>query len=317
MDPLDLKIVRTMGIRPYGHRPQDLEALRASYLARRLRVEPETVKAHLARMEASGFIRFYQTYPNFRHLGFASAAYLFRVPDDDQKAAAVERVRAIDGLVEVHNFLGAEMCVEVTYRADHDLTKKLRLLAEFTGDANPSRFYDRELPPVPRPLTRLDWRILKALRYRGRRPLAEVADELGVSVRTVRRRYDRMMKEGSMFIVPAVDASKAPGTILFELLFYTTPEADVSTLQRVLQTYEDRYLYHYVPASRELGNFDVLLATDSTGEIETMRQRGRLIPGVAKVSALVFRGWAEYTDWIDAAIEERLTSVDRNSGTSP
>src|SRR6266545_5753530 len=138
-----------MGIRPYGQRPQNPEVLRASYLAKRLRVEPETVKAHLARMEASKFIRFYPTYPNFRHLGITSAAYLFRVPDDDQKAAAIERVQAIDGLVEVHNFLGAEMCVEVTCRADHDLNKKLRLLAEFTGDANPSRFYDRDLPPRP------------------------------------------------------------------------------------------------------------------------------------------------------------------------
>lgn len=317
MDPLDLRIIRTMGIRPYGHRPQNPEVLRASYLASRLRVEPETVKAHLARMEASGFIRFYQAYPNFRHLGLASAAYLFRVPDDDQKAAAIERVRLIDGLVEVHNFLGAEMCVEVSYRAEHDLSKKLRLLAEFTGDGNPTRFYDRDMPPVPHALTRPDWRIVNALRFRGRRPLAEVGDELGMSARTVRRRYGRMMKEGSMFIGPAVDPSRVPGTVLFELLFYTTPQADASTLQRVLRTYEDRYLYHYVPTSPTLGNFDVLLAADSTGDIEAMRQRGRLIPGIAKVSALVFRGWSEFTDWIDAAVKEKLGSVDRNPGTPP
>jgi len=306
-----------MGIRPYGQRPQKPEVLRPSYIAKRLRVGPETVKAHLARMEASGFIRFYQVYPNFRHLGVASAAYLFRVPDDDRKAAAMERLQPIDGLVEVHNFLGAEMCVEVTYRAQHDLSKKLRLLAEFTGDGNPTRFYDRDMPPVSRALTRSDWRIVKALRYRGRRPLTEVGDELGMSARTVRRRYDRMMREGSMFIGPAVDPSRAPGTVLFELLFYTTPQADASAPQRVLRTYEDRYLYHYVPASPTLGNFDVLLAADSTSDIEAMRQRGRLIPGIAKVSALVFRGWSEYTDWIDAAIEETLKSLDRNSGTPP
>ena len=120
-----------------------------------------------------------------------------------------------------------------------------------------------------------------------------------------------------MFIGPAVDPSKAPGTVLFELLFYTTPQADASTPQRVLRTYEDRYLYHYVPASTTLGNFDVLLAADSTGDIEAMRQRGRLIPGIAKVSALVFRGWSEFTEWIDAAVKERLESVDRNPGTLP
>ena len=295
-----------MGIRPYGPRPQNPGTLRPSFLAKRLGVEPETVKAHLARLEAAGFVRFYQVYPNFGHLGLRSSAYLFLVPDDDRKAQAIERAKHIDGLVEVHNFLGAEMCVEVTYRAEHDLSKKLHLLEDFTGDGNPLRFYDRDMPTVRRSLGPLDWRILKALRYRARRLLAEVADEVDASVRTIRRRFDRMLKEGSMFIVPAVDPSKAPGTVLFELLFYTTPDADASTLQRVLRTYEDRYLYHHTPASAALGNFDVLLAAGTTGEIEELRQRGRLIPGIAKVVALVFRGWSEYTDWIDASIDEHL-----------
>src|SRR3990170_3117538 len=67
MDSLDLKIVREMGFRPYGNRPQDPEAFKPSYLAKRTGVEPETVKARLARMEETGFIRFYQVYPNFRH----------------------------------------------------------------------------------------------------------------------------------------------------------------------------------------------------------------------------------------------------------
>jgi len=67
MDSLDLRIVREMGFRPYGNRPQDPEAFKPSYLAKRTGVEPETVKARLARMEETGFIRFYQVYPNFRH----------------------------------------------------------------------------------------------------------------------------------------------------------------------------------------------------------------------------------------------------------
>ena len=306
MDALDLKIVRTMGFRPYGPRPQAVDHLKPSYIAAKLGVEPETVKARLARMEKSGFIRFYQVYPNFRHLGLDATAYLFRVPDDDRKAAAIARIEPIDGLVEVHNFLGPEMCVDLSHRNPTELSKKLRLLADFTGDAAPVRFYERHMPAVASALSPLDWRILKALRYHARRPLAEVAEEVGVSVRTVRRRFDRMAAEGSFFIVPAVDPGRAPGVLLYELLFYTTPDADAQALRRTLSTCEERYLYHYVPASQALGNFDVLLYAESTGEIEEYRQKGRDIPGIAKVSALVFRGWTEYTDWIDAAIDDRI-----------
>ncbi len=306
MDSLDLKIVREMGFRPYGTRPQDPDSLKASHLARRTGVEPETVKARLARMEESGFIRFYQVYPNLRHLGLEGSAYLFRVPDDDRKAEAIQKVEPIDGLVEIHNFLGPEMCVDLSYRGPHDLSRKLRLLSEFTGDAAPDRFYDRHMPSVKRELTPLDWRILKALRYRGRRPLAEVADEAGTSVRTARRRFARMAKEGRFFVVPAIDPGKAPGVLLFELLFYLTPEAGGPTVQEILRAFDERYVYHYVPSSKALGNFDVLLYAESAGEVEEMRQRARTVPGVAKVAALVFRGWREYTEWIDAAIDERL-----------
>src|SRR3990170_8059123 len=197
MDSLDLRIVREMGFRPYGTRPQDPMRFKPSYLAKRTGVEPETVKARLARMEDAGFIRFYQMYPNFRHFGLHGSAYLFRVPDDDRKAEAIEKVEPIEGLVEIHDFFGPEMCVDVSHRGPEDLSRKLRLLAEFTGDAAPIPFYERQMPSVRRALTPLDWRILKALRRRGRRPLAEVADEVGVSLRTVRRRFDRMAAEGS------------------------------------------------------------------------------------------------------------------------
>ena len=305
MDLVDLKIMRTMGLRPYGPRPQAVDRLKPSYIASQLGVEPETVKARLARMEASGFIRFYQLYPNLRHLGLQASAYLFLVPDDDQKADAISRIEAIDGLVEIHNFIGPEMCVDLSYRNPTELSKKLRLLGVFTGDVAPVRFYDRTMPDAASPLSTLDWRILGSLRYRGRRPLSEVADEVGVSLRTVRRRFDRMAADGSFFIVPGIDPGRAPGMILYELLFYSNPDADASTLPRILKACDERYVYHYVPASQALGNFDVLLYAESTGEIEDYRRRGRDIPGIAKVSALVFRGWTEYTDWIDAAIAER------------
>jgi len=306
VDPLDLKIIRTMGFRPYGSRPQEPGRFRPSYIAHQLGVEPETVKARLARMEEAGFIRFYQVYPNFRHLGLEGSAYLFRVPDEDRKAEAIRRVEPVDGLVEIHNFLGPEMCVDLSYHSPHDLSRKLRLLSDFTGDPSPDRFYDRRMPEVTRILTPLDWRILKSLRYRARRPLAEVADDVGVSRKTVRRRYDRMAREGSFFVVPAVDPGKAAGILLYELLFYTTPQADESTVSRILHALEERCIYHYAPASRALGNFDALLYAESAGEIEEMRQRGRAIPEVTKVVPLVFHGWTEYTDWLDAAIDERV-----------
>ena len=44
MDALDIRIVRTMGIQPYGRSPKTLEALRPSVIAKELGVSAERVR---------------------------------------------------------------------------------------------------------------------------------------------------------------------------------------------------------------------------------------------------------------------------------
>jgi len=127
-----------------------------------------------------------------------------------------------------------------------------------------------------------------------------------VNLKTFRRRFERMAQDGSFFIAPALDPSKAPGLVLFELLVYTTPDADRTTIERVLSITDSHYVYHYIPSMQSLGNFDILAFSQSTGEIEELRQQVRYIPGVAKVSALVFRGWNDYSKWIDSAIDDKI-----------
>ena len=205
----------------------------------------------------------------------------------------------------MHNFIGPELCVDLSYRSVSDLDGKLRRLCGLIGYKTPMRFYERHMPEVSRPLSKLDWRILKSLRYRARRPLREAAEEIGVNLRTFRRRFERMAQDGSFFIAPALDPSKAPGLVLFELLVYH-PDADRTTIQRVLRIADNRYVYHYVPSTQKLGNFDILAFAQSTGEIEELRQQVRYIPGVAKVTALVFRGWNDYSKWIDSAIDAKI-----------
>lgn len=286
--------------------PQDPNVFKPGWLAERLGVDVKTVKSHLATMEKTGFIRFYQVYPNFQHLGIEDSAWLFRSSDEDRKAELIRAVEPIEGLVEVHNFIGPQLCVDLSYSSAGDLAKKLQRLQQLTDDPSPVRFYERHMPKVDRQLSKLDWQVLKALRYRARRPLKEAAEEIDVNLRTFRRRFERMAREGSLFIIPAVDPSKASGLVLFELLVYTNPDANSSTIQRVLKITDDHYVYHYVPSSQGLGNFDILAFAETTGDVEALRQQARYVPGVAKVEALIFSGWNEYTQWLDKAIDQAI-----------
>lgn len=308
MDAVDFRILRAMG--PVSYQPAvGPDALRTGRLARALGLAPETVRERVARMEAEGVIRGYQVYPNFRHLGLESAAYFFRMTDETRRARTEKDLAAMDGLLSVTWFLGRDMCVDLVYKGPGDLARKLKLMGSMTGDEEPAAFFARQPPAVARPLTNLDWRILRALRGRARHPLPAIAEELGVGYRTVKRHYDRMAREGSFVSVPLVDPASAGGLIPVAFLVFLHSPGDAAALAGVRKLFEDSMMFGDVPGHPRLGNFDLLAFVPSTARAEELRRAAGALPGVARVEALPLAGGSDHADWLDEAIEERIRAT--------
>jgi DNA-binding Lrp family transcriptional regulator len=309
MDALDIRIVRAMGIRAFERHPKDPDTLKPGRIAETVGVTPETVKARIARMEALGVIAGYKAMPNLTHLGLTGEAHWFEFPDDDLKDPAIAAIASLDGLLEVHDFLGRGLCVDFTFATPEDRDAKLTRLAKTTGDETPLKFYDREMPPVERDLTHLDWCVLRALRTEATRSLDDVAAELGVTGRTVRRHYDRMARDGSFFNVPLFDPSKAEGLFVFELQFFLEPGSHQEAMRGIVKAYNGNHVYAYVPSSAALGNFDLILFAKSTAEVEDLRRLGAGLPGVERAEAWFFRGLHDYSGWMDTAVDARIEAT--------
>lgn len=306
MDGVDVRILRVMGVRPYDRRPKDPELLRAPRIARELGTTVNTVKDRVGRMETAGVIAGYQIVPNFHHLRLQAGAHKFKIVDEKRKDEAVRVARSLDGILEVHDFLGPSLCVDFAY---HDATsqgEKVRALSEASGDTDPIRFYERAMPPVGRQLSRLDWRIIKALRWQANRPLSDVADELGVALRTVRRHYDRMWAEGSFFVVPLVDPSKASGLFMFDLICELAPLGKQEAIRQLLRTFDDRHVYGFEPAPGSTAGFDMLLFASTSADLEAARREAAAVPGVVRAEANLFRAFLDESRWLDAAIAEQV-----------
>jgi DNA-binding Lrp family transcriptional regulator len=318
VDGLDVDILRHMGLLPFLAWPHPPENLRPGRVARQLGVSPDTVKDRIARLEAEGVIAGYEIHPNFRHLGVTATTFHFRVADPRHKARGVEDLRNVDGVVGVFDYLGPTVCVDLAFRHPRELERKVELVARLLmAEALPHPCFDYALPEVRRPLANLDWRIIRALRGRARRPPEDVGAEIGVSGRTVRRRLDRMAAEGCVDIIPIVDKARMSGYIMYEALVTLREGVEhADGLPPALaRAFHGAVCAAWPMPERERRCATVLLLARSVAEIEGLRREVEAVPGVEHVEVLIPAGSVSRTGWVDEAIEARIRETEALSRT--
>jgi DNA-binding Lrp family transcriptional regulator len=313
VDALDIRILRTMGIQPYAAEPRDPANLRPGPLSKQLGVTKKTVAERIARMEQDKLIGGYELYPNFRHLGYDATCYYLDLDDEDVATQVFETLKSERGFGSIYTFVGGPMCAMVAYRSPAEQAAQLQTLVKVAGEDRAQKFYDLAMPQVVRPLSRLDWRILQALRGTATKPLSEVARELKVSARTVKRRFERMGAEGSFLITPMLDPSVAEGLMMFALVFYLTPDAGPKAFNAARKAFDGHAVAVDFAANPGMGSFALMVFARSMAEAKGLEKKARALPGVARVRPFFFTAAAENFDWVDEAIAERLKAAQPDS----
>lgn len=308
VDALDLQILATMGYTPWGRRPRGVDALRPSTIAKVVDVTAETVSERLRHMEATGVIDGYQAYPNPRHGELEIAAWAFHPPSEAVLQGALEEMALVDGVAEIMEFHGGLVVVVLCWRSESERQRRLDLVSRMLEDPSPARVFEPPLPDPTRELTHLDWRIVRALRGHADRSLQEVAEEVGVSYRTVKRRFDRMIEEGSLFVVPRVDRSRVTGVIPFTLFAVLGPDAPEDLANALKGRFAERLVHTMIPREPGTGRVGIGLWAQSLAEVEVIRQEALGIEGVDRVWTVFPRARHE-TSWLDGVIQERVQAT--------
>ena len=309
MDQLDFKIFRTLGLGPSINESGDFNRLNPWVIAKKLGVDGNTVKIRLAKMKKSGFIRYFQIYPNYRLLGIGgAAAYLFELDDPGRKNAIINQCSLVDGVTEITNFVGNQVCVDFTFHDPKDESRRLNLLLGLTNCKRAEKFYDRVMPPVRFELSNTDWRIIRSLRYDAFKPLSKVAQEWGLSTKTVRRRFERMIDNNAVVIVPVIQPGDVPNTITHVLLLYFRESQREQALTEALHLFEDRY---FLIDTTSEGNAMLGLVAQTLAETEENFIRSRKIEGVQNVKMLVLKETKDFSEWLDREIERKIVETSR------
>ncbi len=317
VDTLDLGILRELSrdqvIWFGGLDPR----MSAAEIARRLRVDRGTVGTRLRAWERSGFLRGHEVVPSPLLFGAGFAGGSLRVEDIAAKPRILGDLGLVPGIVSAVDHVGPWVSLLYVFESRDALERPRQLLLrlEGVGEATPCVPFQAPMPMVDP--SRLDWRILKALRMGAKRPLRAIASEAGVSTRTLTRRMERLIRGRAVWYLPLLDFTRYTNATVVRFLVTLSSGADSV---RVAEGIRARLpgVTHLVDARAMMDTADdVPRALDvgahlaSVGDVEDRQREIQALRGVEEVEPLFPRRFYMYPTWFDERIEYELAHPEK------
>ncbi|MGQ0797480.1 MAG: AsnC family transcriptional regulator [Methanobacteriota archaeon] len=296
-DDLQVRIIREL-MSPTSFR-WDVRESYAS-IGKKLGVDAETVRKRVKRAQGLGFLQSWRLLPNPDVLGCESTGIHFDVDDESRKPALIEQIKLIDGVVLIIDFHGRALRVVLYYETEQDLSRRIQVMSSLARAQNMVR-WTGGIPPSVVVLTKTDWRVVKALRKDPRRRLTEVAGELGISPRTVKRRLARMTAAKSFFVLSMLKGSGYAGAISSFLIF-CADEKKKRAVDREMPTKLTRMAF-FVTTAKGFSMFTGVC--DNLSEAESIYRWVKGLDGVQEVRMDIVRGNLLVDKWLDGEIERR------------
>ncbi len=300
MDQLDLMIVRSLltDTHNYSFRSEVRESV--SSQARKLGVSEPTLRSRVKGYAKSGFLRGWSLFFNPSVTGHRAAQVSLDVLPPSSKHDAVRKIRLIDGVFYTTRYHGNRVGACLIYDDEDSLRKHLELMARI---ANAEHVGHGQLmfPPCTYFPTSSDLAIIKAIQERPNLTYSLVARATHFSTKTVKRRLNRMISEGAVFVAPKMDFRQVKGSIPADVyVYYTDPKWARDTQENALKTVE-RFLVYSTPGSPEFVYALVFL--------ENVEQANEILDSLKALSGVK----EAYVDLIEEHAEQ-YTTLTKNIG---
>jgi DNA-binding Lrp family transcriptional regulator len=317
LDEVDFAIYRYMFPggegRFWGSRPVIDPRISAREIGDLVHLSEVTVRARVAKLRSEGFIEGYDVWPSPRLFG-ASLRVLELTARDTHHADRILFVLGrVDGVVSARVMIDEDSRhVQVSFvedtpeRRDRCAREIVRL-----SDAKiaiPS--VPEWIPPCSRTMTPLDWRIVAQLRRSPELGLGEHARALGVTLKTLSRRFNELLDSHAILWTMSVDNSQ------LSVASCTVELEDPALRDEVSQRIETR-IGGWLPVARAgLGEsldppaawIAAVFWVRSPAATEELIRKLLKIPGVRLVRRRFPSSTINVPTWLDRRLHEQLGS---------
>jgi len=308
MDRLDIRIVRelTQSRTVWPARP----GLIASYrqVARTVGVSPGTIRNRVVQLTRSGVLRGFSVYANLNLLGLRSGSYAVEVSPSLRKSDVIKQLSKIDGLVFFENFRGTLLGIGIAYSPDQPIEKKLTEIDLVAR--SPRGLFSRVIhPPCSAELNQPEWRLVSRLMAGSFRSYGQLARELRISLRTLRRRLAKLDESGALLSFPRLDYAAISGAVATGLLvtFREGPEKpEVKT--RVRQFLDDWTTF--VGGWEDFEFYRLFLP--NVAKATEVAEAVRAMPGVAFVRVEFVDGLVDQLETLKVYVDRHIVGESRS-----
>ncbi len=262
MDRIDLMVFRSLF---QGELPDPLsmdprKSLRA--IARNLGIDELTVRNRLRRLQSEGFLKGWFLFVNPALLGMDLVQVLVE-PKKSKRNGLIEGLRDSPSVTAIIEHLAGSIWVAFVCDSERARDSQVELIEKLAG-AKASALLKVRFPNCDLKLSRTDVQIITALSRYPRKLYSDVAKELAISSRTVRRRLERLVEGKAIFVIPSMDPSALEGSLMADLLVeYSGREDYGSTNQQILSKL-DNHLVRAQLGDQRYGFFNLFITKVST-----------------------------------------------------
>jgi DNA-binding Lrp family transcriptional regulator len=304
-EALDLDMLREMyrggAVNLAGVDPR----LNATRIAQNLKVGRTRVVGRLRAWNDSGFLRSYDVWLNPALFGWQGAWLTLRVDHPRVKPKLLERLALLDGAVSAMDFIGEWVSFALVSPDDAALERTVDLVRGLSGVGGVDSVVRWRVPTPQRDLTTLDIRIVRALRERPTATLSATARRVGISTRTMTRRYSDLVEDWAVWFVPIFDFRAIRGPVVSLSLQLRTGAAPEPVVRRIRSRFPLLLEFATAQAGPELeaGAHVLFVMPPSAAHLEELERLVESIDGIAGYEATLMVQILSFPEWFDRHLE--------------
>lgn len=254
-------------------------------IAKKVKLTPYLVKKRVNNLVDLGVIQKFVTNLNFLIFQKSVCYTLAEVKQGTDQQDLIERIGQLDevggGAISLQN----KMQIIHTYSDDHDFKKNLEKLMQFEEIVNMENFI-LLIPPIldfkSERLTKTDWKIINSIKDNCRKTDIEIANELGISSKTVKRRL-RYLRDNNIILF-MIDLDTSAADFLSYLLIVIFQKIASESYNKIIEIVKN-YFYVWRVANQEAFIFTVFI--DKLREIDEQVKKIEKVPYVKEVISFV------------------------------